>query len=83
MEWMLSRCCKESTLFSFLKKSGREGLMVYVVALAISFLGRTELAVRSAHGPWPVRALSLPFSGWGGCSLEETKAGGLPRGAAC
>ena len=38
--------CRESTLFFFLRTNGREGLIVYAIALAISLLGRTALAVR-------------------------------------
>ena len=66
----------------FPANNGREGLIVYTIALAISFLGRTMLALRLPQ-PWPAPARSLSSSGWDGCSLAEMKAGGSPRGAAC
>ena len=66
----------------FPENYGREGMIVYAVAVAISFWGARRWPFVCPR-PWPARARSLSSSGWGGCSLEEMKVGGPPRGAAC
>ena len=65
------------------ENDGLEGMMAYAVALAISLLGRTMLAVRlptalASAGTvrWPARARSLSSSGWGISSLEEMRKEG-------
>ena len=67
----------------FPESHGREGLIIYAIALTTSLLGRTILAVRLPTALASAGTVFVVF--WlGGCSLGMMRKAGVPlRGAAC
>ena len=81
----LQRAGRRARSFLSLKRAmAARRLVVYAIALAISFLGRTAAGCSCAYSPGQRGHGLFRLLGWAGSSLGRTKkADGPPRGAVC